>query len=620
MGMCKKCGKVFPVQEMNNGLCKTCDTPENRVDIFESTQYKDRFILKNDKNDTKSPPLGFSWTILFFGFWVPVVRSDWINFSWIFIVNIFAVALSKIPNIFGLILPFVVMLPVALTYNKIYIRKLLKNGYYPANRHSEKVLESLGAIKNMSEKFKNTQENSQNNQLTFLKENEIESFTLLSIDSSDGITAFAFCQQKNMIALGIGYNKEIQILSYPELTIISKISTSGMVSTIKFTKDNQYLCWGSSDDFTYIYNLSKKEIVDKRDLAIWTKGVEDIDISHNGKYIISVGLDGLTLNHFLGMFISDLYNYTIYCVKFSPKMQNIALLGSKKGYIYIYDLNNPINQKQQVLSFNQKFPMDFYDTGHSNSILCIEHSNNGEIFIVGSSNGEITLFNFLTKNIIKQFNTDGEVTSLKFMDDEDYFISTSSLGLMQIWSIKDEKIILNINEHNSSIVNIFFYKNNILSADIKGNLKKINITMDDKVYSNISQNIHVQKNDSKEKNENSLFFINNKELVATALYIEDKVVNNFQNKVVADIKINGINENTISCVIKDVDNNSILFEVPLLKKEGDSLYLSKNRSYQVEILQNGVKFQYDGHSAFSYNIDNIAVPKMTIIFEWKIVN
>lgn len=74
--------------------------------------------------------VGFSWTMLFFGFWVPVFRSDW---KW----AIFTLLLSCCTfDITEIILPFL--------YNKIYLKDLLENGWQPVNYEDRQILRQKG--------------------------------------------------------------------------------------------------------------------------------------------------------------------------------------------------------------------------------------------------------------------------------------------------------------------------------------------------------------------------------------------------------------------------------------------------------------------------------------------
>ena len=72
--------------------------------------------LENLKtNQEKRVPVGFSWTHLFFGFLVPLFRSDW-----------------KYALIFFVLTPLTVGLYALVTsffYNKLYIEDLFKDGF-----------------------------------------------------------------------------------------------------------------------------------------------------------------------------------------------------------------------------------------------------------------------------------------------------------------------------------------------------------------------------------------------------------------------------------------------------------------------------------------------------------
>ena len=71
--------------------------------------------MKNEIGQVKIVKEGFSWTMLFFGIFVPLYRGDWKWFLIILIANIFTYGLASI--VFAFI------------YNKIYINDLLEKGY-----------------------------------------------------------------------------------------------------------------------------------------------------------------------------------------------------------------------------------------------------------------------------------------------------------------------------------------------------------------------------------------------------------------------------------------------------------------------------------------------------------
>jgi len=71
--------------------------------------------LKSKNGGTKEAPVGFSWTTLFFSFWVPLTRGDWM---WAMIMFI---AIFITFGIAGILFGFI--------YNRLYLEGLLKQGY-----------------------------------------------------------------------------------------------------------------------------------------------------------------------------------------------------------------------------------------------------------------------------------------------------------------------------------------------------------------------------------------------------------------------------------------------------------------------------------------------------------
>ncbi|MDO4218694.1 MAG: hypothetical protein Q4C78_01745 [Synergistaceae bacterium] len=71
-------------------------------------------------------PVGFSWTMFFFGFFVPLLRSDILWFC-------LDLILASLTCTFGNFI-------LCFFYNGIYIRSLLSDGYVPADEFSKHYL------------------------------------------------------------------------------------------------------------------------------------------------------------------------------------------------------------------------------------------------------------------------------------------------------------------------------------------------------------------------------------------------------------------------------------------------------------------------------------------------
>ena len=77
---------------------------------------KGKIVLSNKFTQMKKEaPIGFSWTVLFFGFFPPIFRGDWKWFLVMFLLSFVTAGISS------LVLSFF--------YNKLHIKDLLKDGY-----------------------------------------------------------------------------------------------------------------------------------------------------------------------------------------------------------------------------------------------------------------------------------------------------------------------------------------------------------------------------------------------------------------------------------------------------------------------------------------------------------
>lgn len=83
--------------------------------------------LKNSKGVTKEVKVGISWTVFFFGFFVPLFRGDW---KWALIMFLASIAGSLVYPVIG---SWVVLLLFVVKYNEWYINDLKEDGYRVVN-------------------------------------------------------------------------------------------------------------------------------------------------------------------------------------------------------------------------------------------------------------------------------------------------------------------------------------------------------------------------------------------------------------------------------------------------------------------------------------------------------
>lgn len=75
-----------------------------------------KLVMENPNNGhVKEAPVGFSWTVLFFGFFPPLFRGDW---KWAIIMFVLALLTAGLS---GLVFMFI--------YNKLYIKDLVGSGF-----------------------------------------------------------------------------------------------------------------------------------------------------------------------------------------------------------------------------------------------------------------------------------------------------------------------------------------------------------------------------------------------------------------------------------------------------------------------------------------------------------
>lgn len=89
-------------------------------------------MLEDQAGQLRNVKVGFSWTVFFFGFCVPIFRGD---AKW-----------AVIMFISGVLTLWIVNMIFCFTYNGTYIRDLLSKGFYPADEESRQILIRKGFI------------------------------------------------------------------------------------------------------------------------------------------------------------------------------------------------------------------------------------------------------------------------------------------------------------------------------------------------------------------------------------------------------------------------------------------------------------------------------------------
>lgn len=90
-------------------------------------------LQSNRTGSIKQTKAGFSWTVLFFGFLVPLFRGD---FKWaaIMFTSLFIAGMVFFP------IATFITIGWAFMYNKLFIQDLINKGYEPMDEGDAKVL------------------------------------------------------------------------------------------------------------------------------------------------------------------------------------------------------------------------------------------------------------------------------------------------------------------------------------------------------------------------------------------------------------------------------------------------------------------------------------------------
>lgn len=75
-------------------------------------------LIKDEAHDAREAPIGFSWTVLFFGLFVPLLREDW---KWFVVMLLLTMFLGPVVVLYNA--------AMAILYNRIFFRGLIKKGY-----------------------------------------------------------------------------------------------------------------------------------------------------------------------------------------------------------------------------------------------------------------------------------------------------------------------------------------------------------------------------------------------------------------------------------------------------------------------------------------------------------
>ena len=105
-----------------------------------------RVHLKNEAGMVKEAKIGFSWTTLIFGYWVPLLRRDYkiAGLMFLLVVIIGVIVLTNPALLWVSWGTWILDISMAFVYNKMHIQGLQAKGFKPATEADNDILLSNG--------------------------------------------------------------------------------------------------------------------------------------------------------------------------------------------------------------------------------------------------------------------------------------------------------------------------------------------------------------------------------------------------------------------------------------------------------------------------------------------
>ena len=191
--------------------------------------------------------------------------------------------------------------------------------------------------------------------------------------------------------ISINNNEIIKNLNNNNIKNYFDFKTEGEIYSITLSNDDNILIIGDGCDNTYFYNIASKHLIKK--LSINKESVSFLSFSHDNNYLISASLDGI-----------------------------IHIFSPSKNYVLLNKINT-----------------------HSEEIIWVEWSPIGPMFALGNKDGSI--FVYLANNPINPitfYNHYECTTQGKFTNDGFNLISIGEDGILNIYDLKNKKLIINI--------------------------------------------------------------------------------------------------------------------------------------------------------------------------------
>jgi WD40 repeat protein/serine/threonine protein kinase len=250
-----------------------------------------------------------------------------------------------------------------------------------------------------------------------------------------------------------------QVLSINTDSLIELWDSNSEKSIKKFYEDSSYMKFEAFDITVspckkYIISAHgdgkiRKWNIEKGEIADTFTGeaiIRSVDISSDGKLIVSAGNDGIVglWESETGVCIKNINNGggIIFCARFSPDGTYIAT-GNQNKTIKLW--NRQTGQLYKTMS------------GHQGAVITLSFSHDGKYILSGSEDKSVKIWDIESSSSIMTFmGHNSQIETVDFSPSGLYCISGSGDGIIKIWDIEKEICARTLSLHRFAVTGIKF--------------------------------------------------------------------------------------------------------------------------------------------------------------------
>lgn len=269
-------------------------------------------------------------------------------------------------------------------------------------------------------------------------------------DNLGSIKSLTFSpDSKTLVSGGSDNNGVIRLWSIKNGDLIGSIrkAQKTAVESVLISPDGQTLASCSNDYTINLWNLKTNKFT--RSFIGHTSNVLSLNITPDGKILVSGGLDGIRLWDLVNKRpLATLVHYNnISKITISPDGQILAS-GDTQGVVKLWDLNSGQLIRQFI--------------AHTQVVSGLAFTPDGQTLVTASHDGKIQLWDAKTGNFTStlennnSINHNNWINAIAINPNEDILASGGKQGVIQLWDLTTGKLINTLEGHTDWVSAIAF--------------------------------------------------------------------------------------------------------------------------------------------------------------------